>query len=105
VKSGLPLSSGIGLSQALAPPNGTRSVRARSHGVATKFILGTTLKANKVSHAVYRDFLPDALAEGRYTAAPAPTVTGHGMNVIQDAMDLHLRGVSRTKIVVTLRLT
>jgi hypothetical protein len=33
------------------------------------------LKANEVSAAIYRDFLPAALAEGRYVSAAKVVVT------------------------------
>jgi len=65
-------------------------------------IFGTTLKGNEVSNAIYRDFLPSALAEGRYLTAPKPTVIGAGVGEFQRAMDIQLKGVSATKIVVTL---
>ncbi len=86
----------------LVTSNVALQTRARSHRVGTKFIFGTSLKANEVSTAIYQDFLPDALAQGRYVAAPTPTVIGHGLDAIQDAMDVQSRGVSRTKVVVTL---
>jgi hypothetical protein len=60
------------------------------------------LKANEVSAAIYRDFLPDALAEGRYVAAPKPSVVGHGVGDFQQAMDIQLKGVAAAKVVVTL---
>ena len=77
-------------------------LRSRSRGIGTKYIFGTTLKANEVSTVVYRDFLPEALASGRYIAAPKPSVAGHGVQDIQQAMDIQLKGVSAAKIVVTL---
>jgi NADPH:quinone reductase-like Zn-dependent oxidoreductase len=77
-------------------------VSARRRGVRSKYIFGTTLKANEVSAAIYRDFLPDALAEGRYLAAPKPSVVGHGVGDFQQAMDIQLKGVSASKVVVSL---
>ena len=77
-------------------------VRARAGGVRAKYIFGSSLKKNEVSTAVYRDFLPAALAEGRYLAAPAPSVVGHGLADIQHAMDIQRKGVSAAKVVVTL---
>lgn len=50
---------------------------------------------------IYRDFLPDALAEGRYVAAPKPSVLGHGVQDFQQAMDIQRKGVSAAKVVVT----
>ncbi|WP_432824548.1 zinc-binding alcohol dehydrogenase family protein [Dactylosporangium sp. CA-092794] len=76
--------------------------RARRLGVRVKDIYGTTLKSNEVSTAVYRDFLPAALAAGSYSAVPAPRVAGTGLEHIQEAMELQRRGVSAAKIVVRL---
>lgn len=75
---------------------------ARTRGVGLKYIFGTTLKANEVGTAIYRDFLPAALAEGRYLAAPKPLVVGKSLDDIQAAMDLQRNGVSAAKVVVTL---
>ena len=79
-----------------------QQVRARTRGIGTKFIDGTTLKANEVGPAIYRDFLPAALAEGRYVPSPKPTVVGSGLGEIQRAMDVQRAGVSAAKVVVTL---
>ncbi|MEU2349719.1 zinc-binding alcohol dehydrogenase family protein [Modestobacter sp. NPDC049651] len=76
-------------------------LRARRAGVGTKFVFGTSLKANDVSTAVYRDFLPAALAEGRYRAVPEPLVVGHGLAHLQGALDVQRAGVSARKVVVT----
>ncbi|TFD86995.1 zinc-binding alcohol dehydrogenase family protein [Cryobacterium lactosi] len=77
-------------------------VSARPHGVGLKYIFGTDIKNNKVSTAIFRDFLPAALAEGRYTATPKPTIVGHAVSDFQHAMDLQRAGVSATKLVVLL---
>jgi hypothetical protein len=76
--------------------------KSRFRGTRTKYIFGTTLKANEVSKVIYRDFLPDALAGGRYVAAAKPSVVGHGVQDFQRAMDIQLKGVSAAKVVVTL---
>lgn len=77
-------------------------VAARARRTRIKYVFGTTLKANAVSTAIYRDFLPDALAEGRYVAAPPPSVVGHDLGDIQQALNIQRKGVSAAKIVVTL---
>ena len=79
-----------------------QQVQARRAGVGTKFIFGSTLKHNEVSTAVYRDFLPAALAEGRYVATPEPLVVGTGLECLQEALDVQRRGVSARKVVVSL---
>jgi len=86
----------------LITSNVALQVQSRRRGVRIKYIFGTTLKANEVAPAIYRDFLPDALAEGRYVAAPKPLVAGHGIQDIQQAMDIQRKGVSAAKVVVTL---
>ena len=87
---------------ALIRGNVALQVRARTSGVGTKFIYGTTLKSNTVSQTIYRDFLPTALAEGRYQAAPQPHIVGEGLDQIQPALNAQRRGVSASKIVVKL---
>ena len=86
----------------LVTSNVTLQVRARLRRVRARYIFGTTLKANEVSTAIYRDFLPAALADGRYVAAPSPVVVGTGVQDIQHALDAQRGGVSATKVVVAL---
>ncbi len=71
-------------------------------GVETKLIFGTSLKDTGVSRAIYADFLPDALAAGRYRCAPPARVIGKGLESLQSALDEQKRGVSGAKIVVDL---
>ncbi len=77
-------------------------IATRRRGITTKFVFGTTLKNNEVGPAIYEDFLPSALAEGRYLAAPPPYVVGHGLDQIQHALDIQVKGVSAKKVVVSL---
>ena len=86
----------------LAAATAATAVRARLRGITATFVFGTTLKANEVSAAVYRSFLPAALAEGRYVAAPEPLVVGTGLACVQEAMDVQRKGVSARKVVVSL---
>jgi len=76
--------------------------RARIKNVRMKSIWGTTLKDNEVGNLIYEDFLPAALAEGRYVAAPAAHVVGTGLASIQTGLDLQRAGVSARKVVVSL---
>ncbi len=57
---------------------------------------------NEVSKVVYQDFLPQALANGRYVAAPEPVVVGSGIGHIQAGLDAQRQGVSAKKVVVSL---
>lgn len=77
-------------------------VKLARRGIRAKFIWGSSLKNNEVSTAVYADFLPGALAEGRYVAAPPAMVVGDGLDSLQLAIDTQRRGVSAQKVVVTL---
>jgi NADPH:quinone reductase-like Zn-dependent oxidoreductase len=77
-------------------------IKSRRSGVRTKFIWGGALIDNDVGPMIYQRFLPEALAQGRYVAAPGPTVVGHGIEAIPLALDLHSKGVSARKLVITL---
>ncbi len=55
-----------------------------------------------MSKVIYEDFLPQALVENRYVAAPEPYVIGHGLEDIQAGMDAQRKGVSAKKVVVSL---
>lgn len=65
-------------------------------------IAGTSLRNDDVGPMIYRDFLPDALASGRYLTAPAPKIVGRGMEAFQLAIDAQRTGVSGYKLVVDL---
>lgn len=45
-------------------------------GVSSKFIVASALVDNEISKLVYEDFLPRALAAGKFIAAPDPQVVG-----------------------------
>lgn len=80
----------------------TIAIRARTQGVGVKFIFGTDLMANEVGDAIYKDFLPAALAGGEFVPSPEPQVVGRGLGYLQEAMDLNKKGVSAIKVVVAL---
>jgi len=77
-------------------------LKTRLRGLRRKFIFGSSLVHSDVGRVVYADFLPRALAEGRFIAAPEPQVAGAGLGSIQAALDLQRKGVSARKIVVSL---
>jgi hypothetical protein len=77
-------------------------LKSKAWRIGTKFIFGTTLAANEVGPMLYVDFLPRALADGRYMPAPEAQVVGNGLEALQSAIDLQRRGVSAKKLVVTL---
>jgi len=78
------------------------AAKTAATGVRTKFIWGSSLIANEVGPMMYETFLPAALAEGRFTAAPDPLRVGHGLEAIPKAIERQRQGVSARKLVVTL---
>jgi NADPH:quinone reductase-like Zn-dependent oxidoreductase len=77
-------------------------LKARTQGVGSKFIWGGSLVDNEVGPAVYRDFLPSALADGRYVAAPPAQVVGSGLEAIETGFDVQKKGMSAKKVVISL---
>jgi len=73
-----------------------------ARSIRTTAIWGSTLKDNEVGPAIYVDFLPQALADHRYQPAPEAHVVATGLDQVQPALDMHIRGVSARKLVVTL---
>ena len=55
-----------------------------------------------VGKGVWVDFLTQALESGQFKPAPPVKVIGHGLQAIPDAIDAMKKGVSATKLVVTL---
>ncbi|THG29252.1 zinc-binding alcohol dehydrogenase family protein [Naasia lichenicola] len=77
-------------------------IRARVAGVRTSFIWGSSLRDDEVGPAIWRDYLPGALAAGGFLPRPEPMVVGDGLDAIQDAVVRLRAGVSAQKVVVTL---
>lgn len=76
--------------------------KARAAGIGTKFIWGGSLVDNEVGPAVFVDYLPQALAEGRFVAAPPAVVVGSGLEAIEAGFKAQRQGVSAKKVVVSL---
>jgi hypothetical protein len=70
--------------------------------VGAKFIFASDLKNIEVSKVIFEDFLPKALAEGKYDAAPDPEVVGKGLEYIQAGFVLQKKGMSAKKVLVSL---
>lgn len=77
------------------------AMKARLRGIKTSFIWGSVV-GSPVGDAVYRDFLPEALENRQFKAAPESEIIGQGLEKIQEAMDIQKKGVSARKIVVSL---
>lgn len=86
----------------MAATNVSLRIKKMRTGVSGKFVWGSGLKKTELGNAIFRDFLPKALAEKKYLAAPEPEVVGHGLEELQHALDLQRRGVSARKLVVQL---
>jgi len=80
----------------------TNFIKSKTRGIGTNFVFGTTLIHNEVGEAVYVDFLEEALAQGTYIAAPDAKVVGEGLESLQGALDLQKKGVSASKLIVSL---
>lgn len=76
--------------------------RARRNGVRVRSISGGALRNDEVGPTIYRDFLPTALATGRFTPAPPPLVVGAGLHAVQLGLETLQHGVSARKVVITL---
>jgi len=86
----------------LVSSNVALQVKCRTRRIRTKSIYGSTLNSNEVGRIIYEDFLPAALAEGRYVAAPESHVVGRGLEYVQAGFDVQRAGVSARKAVVSL---
>lgn len=85
------------------PVTRTRALIARTRGIRVTSIWGGTPVRSSVGPAIFNDFLPDALAEGRFRPAPDPAVFGIGLEQLPGALDTLRDGVSASKIVVTIQ--
>lgn len=65
-------------------------------------VFALTVEHNFVGRAIWRDFLPQALARGSFLAKPDPLVVGEGLESLQAACDRARAGVSAQKVVVVL---
>jgi NADPH:quinone reductase-like Zn-dependent oxidoreductase len=86
----------------LVPRTSALLIRCALWGIRTRFVIGTSLKSDEVGAMIFENFLPRALSSGAYRPAPNPLVVGDGLQHLQSALETHKRGVSATKIVVTL---
>lgn len=80
--------------------NARLALRARTRGVRTRFIWGGAPVNNAVGPMIFQEFLPAALADGRYRAVPPIEVVGEGLAALPLALERQRQGVSATKLVV-----
>ena len=84
------------MASAMPPPQNVRE------GVTAKFVVTALVRDGGLSRYLFEDFLPRALAQGTYKAAPSPKVVGKGLESLQKALDAQKKGNSAAKLVVTL---
>jgi NADPH:quinone reductase-like Zn-dependent oxidoreductase len=92
----------VGMGLRLVTANLSLQAYCAVRGIRARFVWGSSLMHNEVGPMLWGDFLPSALAEGRYLVAPRPEVVGAGLEAVQTAVDLLRLGVSAKKLVVTL---
>lgn len=80
----------------------TTTIKSKLRGVGFKFVNGSDLVHNDLGKAIYADFLGQALEKGLYQCKPDPMVVGHGLEKVQEALDIQKKGVSAKKVVLTL---
>ncbi|KAI0471131.1 putative zinc-binding alcohol dehydrogenase domain-containing protein cipB [Xylariaceae sp. FL0804] len=72
-------------------------------GVQTNFVNCMAVRDDRrLANAIYRDYLTEAMAAGTFTPAPPAKVVGHGLEAIEPALEQLKKGVSASKLVVTL---
>lgn len=84
------------------PVTRVRSRLARTQGIRISSIWGGTPVDSPVGPAIFEEFLPRALADGRFLPAPDPRVFGVGLMQVPGALAALRGGVSATKIVVSI---
>ena len=71
-------------------------------GIKSAIVDVSVTYTNGLAKYIFNDFTPKALESGVLVPAPEPKVIGHGLDKLQEAMDIQRNGVSAVKIVVTL---
>ena len=104
---GLPQRAGVSVQLAriglrLVASNIALQARCARHSIRARFVWGSTLMDNEVGPMLWEQFLPAALADGRYRLAPEAQVVGEGLESVQPALEALRRGVSARKLVVAL---
>lgn len=77
-------------------------VKGLFKGIKSNLLNAGMITNSNVGKAIFVDYLPKALAAGTFTPGPKAEVVGNGLEHIQDGFDAQKKGVSASKIVVTL---
>ena len=73
-----------------------------AEGVTSKWFYALNILKTDTSKAVWIDYLPEALKQGKIQAKPDPLVAGKGIAEVQKAVDRQAEGVSAQKVVCTI---
>ncbi|KAI6777216.1 hypothetical protein HG530_001161 [Fusarium avenaceum] len=79
-----------------------RGASSTSPEVQAQVILSTSIINTPVAKAVFADYVPAALEQGKFKAVPEAEVVGKGLESIQLGLNTLAKGVSAKKIVVSL---
>ncbi|MGI3784795.1 MAG: zinc-binding alcohol dehydrogenase family protein [Janthinobacterium lividum] len=85
-----------------SPVTAFRKQVARAYGVRVSAIWGGVPARTATGPALFREFLPSALADGRYRTSPVAEVVGQDLDAIPGALTRLRAGVSARKLVVSL---
>jgi hypothetical protein len=73
-------------------------------GADVRLVSAVTIavEQKEVGDAVWRKYVPEALASGQLQAKPDPLIIKGGLEHVQEGLDTLKRGVSAAKVVVEL---
>lgn len=77
-------------------------IRVASTNQPTVICIHLGFTALEVGNAVWREYIPKALAAGQFQAKPDPVVIEGGLEKVQEGIDILRKGVSAKKIVMNL---
>ena len=79
------------------------TIKTRVRRIAWKLAIVEEMSRNGVGEAIFKSFLPRALAEGSFVPAPKPEIVGIGLDEVQRAYRHQARGMSAQKAVVVIQ--
>lgn len=79
-----------------------RAEKPQGSGVELKGVFATSIAKNEVGPAVFNEFVTQALEQGTFLVKPEPEIVGEGLGSVQEGIDRLKKGVSASKLVVTL---
>ena len=64
--------------------------------------VGKIFAINELTHKLWAEYVPEALASGQLKCLPEPMIVGKGLESVQEGLDANKKGVSAKKVVVEL---